>query len=142
MSHIYQPAMLRVLLENKGTATLEQVASHLLSYDQSQVEYYGVRTKVMVGKVLTSNGVVEPIKEGRKIVGYRLTSDSLTEALWWAVRVAARVLVSGHQTGLQPSQTCHGNQCYRNLRLGLCMLSESLRRLGCLTKDSFRLLRF
>ena len=34
----------------------------------------------MVGKVLTSNGVVEPIKEGRKIVGYRLTSDSLTEA--------------------------------------------------------------
>jgi hypothetical protein len=47
----------------------------------------------MVGKVLTSNGVVEPIKEGRKIVGYRLTSDSLTEALWWAVRVAARVLV-------------------------------------------------
>ena len=80
MSHIYQPAMLKVLLENKGTATLEQVASHLLSYDQSQVEYYGVRTKVMVGKVLTSNGVVEPIKEGRKIVGYRLTSDSLTEA--------------------------------------------------------------
>ena len=80
MSHIYQPAMLKVLLENKGTATLEQVASHLLSYDQSQVEYYGVRTKAMVGKVLTSNGVVEPIKEGRKIVGYRLTSDSLTEA--------------------------------------------------------------
>jgi hypothetical protein len=33
----------------------------------------------MVGKVLTSNGVVEPIKEGRKIVGYRLTSVSLTE---------------------------------------------------------------
>ena len=79
MSHIYQPAMLKVLLENKGTATLEQVASHLLSYDQSQVEYYGARTKTMVGKVLTSNGVVEPIKEGRKIVGYRLTSDSLTE---------------------------------------------------------------
>ena len=92
--------MLKVLLENKGTATLEQVASHLLSYDQSQVEYYGVRTKAMVGKVLTSNGVVEPINEGRKIVGYRLVSDGLTEALWWAVRVAARVLVSGHQTGL------------------------------------------
>jgi ATP adenylyltransferase len=80
MSHIYQPAMLKVLLENKGPATLEQVASYLLSYDQSQVEYYGLRTKAMVGKVLTSNGVVEPIKEGRKIVGYRLVSDSLTEA--------------------------------------------------------------
>jgi diadenosine tetraphosphate (Ap4A) HIT family hydrolase len=72
--------MLKVLLENKGTATLEQIASYLLSYDQSQVEYYGLRTKAMVGKVLTSNGVVEPIKEGRKIVGYRLVSDSLTEA--------------------------------------------------------------
>ena len=41
-----------------------------------------------------------------------------------------------------PSQTCYYNQYCRSLQLGLCMLSESLRRLGCLTKDSFRLLRF
>lgn len=39
-----------------------------------------LRTKNMVGKVLANNGVVEPIKSGRKITGYRLLVDTLTEA--------------------------------------------------------------
>ena len=78
MSHIYQPVMLKVLLENDGEATVDQIASSLLSYDSSQVEYYGLRTKVMVGKVLTANGVVEPIKTGRKTTGYKLNGDNLT----------------------------------------------------------------
>jgi ATP adenylyltransferase len=43
------------------------------------VEYYGKRTKQMVGKVLTKNGVVEPIRSGRA-KGYRLNSEALTEA--------------------------------------------------------------
>ena len=45
MSHIYQPVMLKVLLENDSEASFEQIASALLSYDQSQVEYYGIRRK-------------------------------------------------------------------------------------------------
>ena len=45
MSHIYQPVMLKVLLENNGEASIEQIASALLSYDESQVEYCGIRTK-------------------------------------------------------------------------------------------------
>ena len=45
MSHIYQPVMLKVLLENNGEASIEKIASALLSYDQSQVEYYGIRTR-------------------------------------------------------------------------------------------------
>jgi diadenosine tetraphosphate (Ap4A) HIT family hydrolase len=44
------------------------------------VEYYGTRTKQMVGKVLTKNGVVEPIKSGRATKGYRLKSEVLTES--------------------------------------------------------------
>ena len=79
MSHIYQPVMLKVLLENSGEASVDQIASALLTYDQSQVEYYGKRTKQMVGKVLTRNGVVEPIRSGRA-KGYRLNSEALTEA--------------------------------------------------------------
>ena len=78
MSHIYQPVMLQVLLKNGGTATTEEVAKALLSYDRSQVEYYEIRTKNMVGKVLTQNGVVEPIKDGRRIVGYRLATVDLS----------------------------------------------------------------
>ena len=78
MSHVYQPVMLRVLLENGGRASTEDVAKALLSYDRSQVEYYEIRTKKMVGKVLTENGVIEPIKDGRRITGYKLAASHLT----------------------------------------------------------------
>jgi ATP adenylyltransferase len=80
MSHIYQPVMIKALLENGGKATTEVIAQALLAYDQSQVEYYSLRTKTMVGKVLTHNGVVEPIKDGRQVTGYRLTETTHTEA--------------------------------------------------------------
>ena len=62
--------------------------------------------------------------------------------MWRGFCRLAKVRVVGHQTSLQLSQTCHDKQCYKSLRLGLCMLSRNLHRLGCLTKDSFRLLRF
>jgi len=39
MSHVYQPVMLRVLLEKGGEASVGDIAKALLSYDQSQVEY-------------------------------------------------------------------------------------------------------
>ena len=80
MSHIYQPVMLKVLLENGGHASVEEIARALLSHDQSQVEYYSIRTKTMVGQVLTKNGVVAPIKDGTKITGYRLNQESLTNS--------------------------------------------------------------
>jgi hypothetical protein len=34
----------------------------------------------MAGKVLTNNGVVEPVKDGRQITGYHLTETTHTEA--------------------------------------------------------------
>lgn len=79
MSHIYQPVMLKELLKQGGEATVEQIAKALLTYDQSQVEYYSIRTKNMVGKILTNNGIVEPVKKGNRIVAYRLTSDIPSE---------------------------------------------------------------
>lgn len=72
-SHIYQPAMLAKLLQSSGEAGVEEIARHLLAYDDSQVEYYQERVKTMVGEVLTRNhGITEKIKEGRSITGYRL----------------------------------------------------------------------
>ena len=49
MSHIYQPVMLKVLLDGNGEASLKEIAKALLSYDLPQIEYYGLRTKRMVG---------------------------------------------------------------------------------------------
>jgi len=79
MSHIYQPVMLRELLIRNGSATVEEIARALLSFDESQVEYYSVRTKNMVGKVLTSNGITTAAKKGRVISGYDLIGAAVLE---------------------------------------------------------------
>ena len=78
MSHIYQPVMLRVLLDRGGYADIMDIARALLGYDHSQVEYYELRVKKMVGRVLTRNGIVEPVRDSQKIIGYRLMAESLT----------------------------------------------------------------
>jgi ATP adenylyltransferase len=45
MSHIYQPMMIKTLLQSGGEATTEKIATSLLAYDQSQVEYYSQTTR-------------------------------------------------------------------------------------------------
>ena len=55
MSHIYQPVMIHLLLDHNGKASTKQIANALLSWDQSQIEYYEEIVKKMVGKVLTQN---------------------------------------------------------------------------------------
>ena len=34
----------------------------------------------MVGKVLTNNGVVEPVKSGRRTTGFKLNTETMSEA--------------------------------------------------------------
>lgn len=77
MSHIYQPVMLKTLLENNGTVTKTEIAKAILDYDFSQVEYYEKVTNNMVGKVLRNNGVVSKNKDDYTLIGY--DSLSLTE---------------------------------------------------------------
>ena len=59
MSHIYQPLMLRTILQGGGTATTRQIAAAFLAEDESQLEYYEAITNRMPGKVLRRHGVVE-----------------------------------------------------------------------------------
>ncbi len=77
MSHVYQPVMLKVLIEGNGKAHLRAIAAAFLSHDQAQLEYYEEITKRMPGRVLQNHGLVE--REGD---GYRLTLplSDLTEA--------------------------------------------------------------
>ena len=70
MSHIYQPVMIKKLLEQGGKATIRDIAAAFLARDTSQLEYYEQITKDMPGKVLEKHGVVE--REGRL---YRLGLD-------------------------------------------------------------------
>jgi hypothetical protein len=50
MAHIYQPVMIRTLLDQKGEADDEQIAKNLLAHDRSQIEYYQQIIRNMVGR--------------------------------------------------------------------------------------------
>ena len=59
MQHIYQPTMIRTLLESKNVASVEAIARAFLQDDTSQIDYYIEITKNMPGRVLRKNKVVE-----------------------------------------------------------------------------------
>src|SRR5262249_55239292 len=70
MSHIYQPVMIKELLQSGGRASIRRIAAAFLSRDESQLEYYEQITKDMPGKVLCRQGIVE--RDGD---AYRLNID-------------------------------------------------------------------
>ena len=62
--HVYQPVMLKVLLENAGTATTRAIAAAFLSSISRNFEYYEAIARRMPGPVLRRHGIVEPVKGG------------------------------------------------------------------------------
>ena len=75
MSQIYQPLMLIELLKNNGSASVNQIAQAILNKDPTQIEYFSLVVKNMVGKVLTKNrGITEKHKDTYTLIG----SDELT----------------------------------------------------------------
>lgn len=73
MSHIYQPLLIKSLIEAGGATTLRQMAITFLSHDESQIRYYEKRLKEMPIRVLRKHGII--IREGNLI---RLTTPKLT----------------------------------------------------------------
>ena len=55
MQHIYQPVMLKSIIENSGKASSKLIAKNFLSYDPWALKYYEDIVKIMPGKVLTKN---------------------------------------------------------------------------------------
>lgn len=80
MSHIYQPVMIRKLLDHHGAATDLDIANDLLKFDPSQVEYYQKITNNMVGKVLRNHKIVEKEKRTYHLLGFdRLSATQIEE---------------------------------------------------------------
>ena len=75
MAHIYQPVMIKSLLENKGKLSITEISKSILEYDESQVEYYESITKNMVGKVLRDHKIVNRNKENYELVDFSNLSD-------------------------------------------------------------------
>lgn len=70
MSHIYQPVMLLTLLQHGGQCTETEIAKAISVHDPTQIEYYEVITRNMVGRVLTRHGLVK--RDGKR---FSLLSD-------------------------------------------------------------------
>ena len=79
MSQIYQPLMLIELLKNNGSASVHQIAQAILNQDPTQIEYFSLVVKNMVGKVLTKNrGITERHKDTYTLIGSEeLTTDQV-----------------------------------------------------------------
>jgi phosphate starvation-inducible protein PhoH len=58
MSHIYQPLLIRCLVEAGGAATIRQLAQAFVAEDESQLRYYEQRIKEMPMRVLSRHGVI------------------------------------------------------------------------------------
>lgn len=75
MQHVYQPVMIRTLLESGNKASIRQVAKSFLELDESQIDYYKEITKNMAGRVLKNRGVVSQDSQD-----YTLNVSDLTKA--------------------------------------------------------------
>ena len=82
MSHIYQPVMIRTLLESAGNADKALIAKNISIYDISQQEYYQAVVDNMVGRVLRKNKVVEKQKGTYTLIGYSdLSKDEVVDLI-------------------------------------------------------------
>src|ERR1035438_4001187 len=54
-SHIYQPVMIKELLEKGGSSQAKDIAQAILSHDATQIEYYTQVVRNTAGRVLTRN---------------------------------------------------------------------------------------
>jgi len=63
LSHIYQPLLIKALVEAGGSATVRQLATTFLSSDESQILYYEKRLKEMPIRVLARHGIIAKDKD-------------------------------------------------------------------------------
>jgi ATP adenylyltransferase len=61
LSHIYQPLLIKCLVDAGGSATIRQLAHHFLAQDESQIQYYEKTIKRM--PILKNHSVVDKDKD-------------------------------------------------------------------------------
>ena len=81
MQHIYQPLLIKTLIECGGSATVRQLAQAVLGLDEPQIRYYEKRVKDMPVPVLKRHGVVEKQGELVSLTTGRLSLEQRSELL-------------------------------------------------------------
>ena len=81
MQHIYQPLLIKTLIECGGSATIRQLAKAVLDFDEPQIRYYEKRIKDMPVPVLKRHGVLEKDGDLVSLTTGRLTLEQRSELL-------------------------------------------------------------
>ena len=83
MSHIYQPVMIKTLLQNNGECNEIDIAKSLLGQDDSQIEYYSKITNNMVGQVLRRHKIVnrQSVTKTYNLLDYEFLTDKQIDTL-------------------------------------------------------------
>lgn len=77
MSHIYQPVMIKSLINNRGKNNSKNIAKEFLIYDPWAIKYYDDIVKIMPGKVLTKNlDIILKNKNSYILKDYNFFSDA------------------------------------------------------------------
>ncbi len=80
MTHVYQPVMIKRLLESGGEATVEDIAKEFIDMDASLLRYYMGRVMVWPKKTLEKHKVVKYEKGPRRGKGrFTLLVDGISE---------------------------------------------------------------
>ena len=74
MAHIYQPVMIKTLLQSNDKASVDKIAREINQHDQSNIDLFRATVKKMPGRVLTRRGIVK-FENGK----YILKINSLTK---------------------------------------------------------------
>jgi 5-methylcytosine-specific restriction endonuclease McrA len=116
MSHVYQPVMLKTLLEAKGQCATADVAKDILLLDDSQVEYYEKVTNNMVGRVLRGHDIVHKDGKQYSLLGYEeLTTEQTSN------------LIDLCQRKIDEYTNMRGERIWQHRRLSSGLISGTIR---------------
>ena len=76
MSHVYQPLLIRLLVESGGQSTLRQLAKEFSAFDEAQILFYEDRLKKMPIPILKTHGVAS---RSRQLVTLEVDELSLEQ---------------------------------------------------------------
>jgi ATP adenylyltransferase len=81
MTHVYQPLLIKKLVESGGTATVRQLAQGVLAHDESQLLRYEAVIKRWPFKTLKRHGMIE-VKDGLvKLSSGKLSLEQRSQVL-------------------------------------------------------------
>ena len=81
MQHVYQPAIIITLLQNKGRAGIRQIALDFLQYDEFEIERHCRAARIWPKRTLKKHQIIDTQKDEFSLVGFDELDDEQIKEL-------------------------------------------------------------